>query len=501
MTPANLDRDIQDAFDGELDEISAQRLRDTLRQSPEAIDRYCDHALLESELRRHTAGRKRIPGAVPARTTLASLTRRRRQVAIALASAAAVILFASLALHSVFIAPAQAIATVESSPQSILRFADGSAVTTETLRRKARITLEQGVAKLRIGNDVEAVIEGPASFSLTSADGLQMTSGHAWFRVPPAARGFRVTTPGFDLIDLGTEFGIDLREDLPPEVHVLTGSVELTARTGKKQSINLTAGRAMVLTPVGMWKPITARRTKFRNRLPAALPSLRLSFEQIEGNTLPLTGDIIGIDGATARITSPENAKRVPGIRGQALEFDGRSNAIETTWHGISGTAARTISLWCRIPDGHIATSAPPLALWGNPATGWNRKFKVALVSNPTGQTHLRLSFGQMLITGTTPLNDGAWHHLAVVYRGNDADGNPDHTLFVNGVPEPTSTILLSEAAVRTETDSTSSLNLSIGRYELPTPENPFLRAALDEFEIFAGALDETEIRRLAAKN
>ena len=68
MTPANLDRDIQDAFDGELDEISAQRLRDALRQSPGAIDRYCDRALLESELHRHTAGRKRIPGAVPART-------------------------------------------------------------------------------------------------------------------------------------------------------------------------------------------------------------------------------------------------------------------------------------------------------------------------------------------------------------------------------------------------------------------------------------------------
>jgi hypothetical protein len=91
MTPANLDRDIQDAFDGELDEISAQRLRDALRQSPGAIDRYCDHALLESELHRHTAGRKRIPGAVPARTTLASFTRRRHQVTIALASAAAVI--------------------------------------------------------------------------------------------------------------------------------------------------------------------------------------------------------------------------------------------------------------------------------------------------------------------------------------------------------------------------------------------------------------------------
>lgn len=501
MTPANLDRDIQDAFDGELDEISARRLRDALRQSPGAIDRYCDRALLESELHRHTAGRKRIPGAVPARTTLASLTRRGRQVTIALAFAAAVILIAGPTLHSVFIAPRQAIATVELSPHSIFRFADGSAVTTEASRRDQRMIVEQGVIKMRIENDVEAVIEGPASFSRSSADGLQMTNGHAWFRVPPAASGFRVTTPGFDLIDLGTEFGIDLREDLPPEVHVLTGSVQLTARTGKKQSITATAGRAMVLTPVGLWEPITARRTKFRNQLPAALPRLRIAFEQIEGNTLPLTGDIIGINGATARITFPENAKLVPGIRGQALEFDGRNNAIETTWHGISGTASRTISLWCRIPDGHIATSAPPLVLWGNPATGWNRKFKVALVSNPTGQTHLRLSFGQMLITGATPLNDGAWHHLAVVYRGNDADGNPDHTLFVDSDPETTSTILLSEAAIRTETGSTSSLNLSIGRYELPIPENRFLRAALDEFEIFAGALDETEIRRLAARN
>lgn len=498
MTHRQLAQEIQDAFDGELDDARADALRETLHNTPGALDLYCDQALLESELHRHAAGRRKVPGTLSARTNLDTHIRRRRQAFISLATAAAFVLIAGITLRFFLTPPHKPLASIESSPGTILLQTDGTPFTATSLNPGTSLTLQQGVIKLTLANRVDTIIEGPATFSIPSPNTFRIHSGHSWFHVPPAAQGFRVVTNDIEVIDLGTEFGIDLREDIPPQVHCLKGKIEARSKIGNKQSLTLTAGQAATLNPIGHWISTPASSNKFRTTLPASLPRLRLTFDRLNGENLHIDGNIIGLHSARAFLRFPENANLVPGIRGRALEFDGRSNFVETTWPGISGTAARTLSLWCRIPPNSIPNSAPPLAVWGNPEGSSNRKFKAALVSNKEGHTNLRLSFGQMLINGTTALNDDQWHHLAIVYRGNDSQGNPDFSLYIDGAKELTSTRLMSEAPIATDTTSPLSLNLSIGRYELPTSANPYLRATLDEFQIIAGALDDAEILRLA---
>lgn len=498
MTQRELEQEIQNAFDGELSEAGAEALREVLRKSPAALDLYCDQALLESELRRHASGRCRVPGTIPYRVRLAGTLRQRRLVWAAALSAAAVLLLVGVVLQLVWLSPAVSLAQLEISSGSRLFNADGSDFRGQGLQRDQPVTLGQGVLRVTFESGVTAVVEGPATINLAAPDRMELADGHAWFRVPPQARGFRVVCPQFEVVDLGTEFGIDLREDVAPQVHVLEGEVEATALVGNRNGTRLTVGAAATLTPNGRWEIGRADSNKFRTRLPGSLPMVTLDFETLNDGKLELAGNALGLEGATARVVSPERARLVPGVAGNALQLNGDGAYVETTWPGISGSAPRTFAVWCRVPAGVSFATAPALALWGNPALGFSRKFKVALCTTNEATT-LRTSFGNTLIDGTTPLADGRWHHLAVVYRGNRADGSPDVGMFVDGRPEPSAISKVTSDRIETDTRSGSGMPLEFGRYELGSyGRNPYLQACLDQFQVIAGALDEAEIRALA---
>ncbi len=497
MNPSELEQAIQDAFDGELDDARAASLREALMQSPEAMDAYCDHALLETELRRHASGRSRISS--DSEAGLRALPKRKSRVIVWALSAVAVLLLAGLISRLVFHAPDQVFARIEVSPDSILKHDDGSVFGDAILRKDQTLVIGQGVVKLDFGSGVQAVVDGPATLKLVAAGKLELQSGHSWFNVPENARGFQVVTPGFEVTDLGTEFGIDLREDRPAQVHVLKGLVETVSLTGDRQKISLHAGEAATLTADGRWQEFPSAPGKFRSQLPKSAPFLKMDFDHLVSDNLAITGDILGVKDSVARVIRPELVRFVPGVVGNAIEFNGDGASIETTWEGISGSEPRTVSLWCKMPRNTSFTTAPPLAWWGNPTTGWNKKFKVALITNPKAATVLRASFGDLWVDGNTNLADDAWHHLAVVYRGNLPEGGPDLSFFIDGKPEGISRPQSEKSPIDTDTRSDNAGCLAIGKYELPAGgRNPFLRATLDELQIFEGALDDEKIRDLA---
>ena len=174
---------------------------------------------------------------------------------------------------------------------------------------------------------------------------------------------------------------------------------------------------------------------------------------------------------------------------------------METTWPGISGSAPRTVSLWCRLPRGTRFQTAPPLVWWGDPALGWNRKFKVAVITRADGNTVMRTSFGDTQVDGTTGLADGKWHHLAVVYQSNDADGVPRLRFYVDGREEPIHPPSQTGTVIETAVSGHQTGTMGIGRYELSAQgRNPYLVGTIDELKIFAGALGGDEIRSLAGQ-
>lgn len=94
--------------------------------------------------------------------------------------------------------------------------------------------LEQGSADLEFDNGVVAHVAGPALLELVSPTELLLSHGTLSALVPPPATGFTVTTPVARVIDLGTEFEVNVAETGNTETHVRRGKVSfLPQRRGE----------------------------------------------------------------------------------------------------------------------------------------------------------------------------------------------------------------------------------------------------------------------------
>ena len=79
-----------------------------------------------------------------------------------------------------------------------------------------RSSLAEGVVELEFSDGARVRIEGPAEFAARSGGLLLDLCGRLLAYVPKQARGFTVTTPTAEVIDLGTEFGLEVDgEEVP----------------------------------------------------------------------------------------------------------------------------------------------------------------------------------------------------------------------------------------------------------------------------------------------
>ena len=104
------------------------------------------------------------------------------------------------------------------------------------------LRLKSGLAQIVFYSGARVVIEGPAEFQIVSPTEASFRHGKLIAEVPPQARGFRVGTPQMNVTDLGTAFGIDVK-DRRTELHVFKGSVEFQPSAGgTKQALKEGAG-------------------------------------------------------------------------------------------------------------------------------------------------------------------------------------------------------------------------------------------------------------------
>jgi hypothetical protein len=69
------------------------------------------------------------------------------------------------------------------------------------------------------------VLQGPATLEMISGNSARLVRGRLSARVPEAAQGFTILSPEGKVVDLGTEFGMDVAEDGSAEVVVFRGEV------------------------------------------------------------------------------------------------------------------------------------------------------------------------------------------------------------------------------------------------------------------------------------
>jgi hypothetical protein len=100
--------------------------------------------------------------------------------------------------------------------------------------------LKRGLAEIQFFCGASMTVQGPAEIALRSAWEATCREGAVRVQVPPAARGFKLHGPSTEIVDLGTEFGLSVR-DGKAHVEVFDGEIEFrhlseAARLAKRGS-------------------------------------------------------------------------------------------------------------------------------------------------------------------------------------------------------------------------------------------------------------------------
>ena len=104
----------------------------------------------------------------------------------------------------------------------------------EPLEAGREITLLTGLAQLTFDDGAKVVLQGPATFKVEGTGSALLSAGKLSALVPRQAVGFRIQTPTAEVVDLGTEFGLEVDSDGKTEVHVFTGEVVIWNRENSK---------------------------------------------------------------------------------------------------------------------------------------------------------------------------------------------------------------------------------------------------------------------------
>jgi hypothetical protein len=106
-----------------------------------------------------------------------------------------------------------------------------------------RLRLEQGLMQLTFGTGAKVVIEGPADFVVSTPNQATLEHGKIAAVVPRSGRGYTILTPTAEVVDLGTEFGVEVDNAGSSEVHVFDGEVVARSRGGVESEAKLIHAR------------------------------------------------------------------------------------------------------------------------------------------------------------------------------------------------------------------------------------------------------------------
>jgi len=341
MNDARLATLVERHFDREASAEEIAELQALLREDPQARDRYWElaewHALFrqwgEQEWGRDAAKAQRPVVEMPTvsrpdprfhRNASAHRTGRGKVVrfptarwATGIAAAAAVGLFLMVqSRHPVATLDQTADVTWKSgNPKQGDRLKPGS------------FRLETGSVVIAFDRGARVVVEGPASFELRDDNSMTLRSGKVRARVPEPAHGFKLRTPRFTAVDIGTEFGCDVSINGSGELHVFDGNVDLQSGPARKSSVRLIENQAMrvegdVATPL------------------AARPFAFLSETEMAGRQLRESGDFLGAWRMAGRQLDEHPAALLH------LDFEGPTSAELTNRakHAPLGSNAKIIN-------------------------------------------------------------------------------------------------------------------------------------------------------------
>jgi hypothetical protein len=390
----------------------------------------------------------------------------------------------------------------------------------EFLHKGQRLELANGFAEVTFDSGAQVILEGPVSFEVNSAWDATLHHGTVKASVPPQAIGFRIANPAVEVVDLGTEFTMIADDSGAADVLVLKGAVEASLRnSAEPQTIRLQEKDSRHFALSGVSSVPDSEQKFVRYQAPLQLDRfapptgyVHWSFDEVNGRQCQADTVGLPLNQYTAQVKDAADAAElhVAGRWQRGLHFDGKAYA-RASFPGISGTAPRTVAFWVKVPEDSQLSDAYSMVGWRAQVQklglrpvhiGWNR--------NPTEGTVgvLRTDYGGGFALGATPLRDGAWHHVAVVFVPGEDPKTPvqvnqyvDGRLEGVGHPSPPGKRGDGTSATSATTESAYE-TLWLGcRVGLSSPRKDRFRGDIDELFITDRALEPREIVQLMKAN
>ena len=233
-------------LEGHADEVEVARLQAALRTSPELVAMCAEISRQHLQLRElgeEAAVRERAP---ELRVIEGGLTRPRflRPAWIIAAAAAAVVALATFLFLQPGKTPRAAImAEVVSSENAGADWLKGAHVSLGAL------DLATGTVQLRLENGALVTLTAPVAAEFISPLRVRVQRGQLTADVSGGGKGFVVEANGAEVVDLGTQFGVKVREKGETDVVVFEGEVQLQKASISKSKpwMNLNGGEAVSL--------------------------------------------------------------------------------------------------------------------------------------------------------------------------------------------------------------------------------------------------------------
>ena len=389
------------------------------------------------------------------------------------------------------------------------------------------LEFDDGVAEIDFFCGATLIVEGPAKLELESDWSVRMLAGRLRAKVPPAARGFVVKAADSEIVDLGTEFALEVGAE-NVRLEVVDGEVKLRGGrydgehliTGQGQSLIGTVDNGLALKNLstltdirlrhesaqrrrfGRWKEHSAH-LRTDERLVAYFPIA----DSVETRTAPnasaagseLDGILVGSVNQIRGRFGPESTGLKfdrPGARVRTL-IDGEFESFTfACWVNIDSLAHKYNALF--MGDGYE-----------NGEPHWqirdDGRLMFSVMVDDSQDIQVKSAFDQKLVPDaglhrvyySEPFWDvsksGQWFHLAAVYD----PGGRRVTQYVDGQMVSDEEII----------DKFYIKTLRIGPAEIGNWGQPFrkspwfavrnLNGTIDELAVFDAALSHEEINAL----
>ena len=501
-----------------LSDEQSVELQNLLQTQPGARRRFAESMHLSAMLSDGVQAHEPKTASLKSTSDTAAGTRRFRVIATILLATSATILFALLwarpqgvpneSLAELF-DEGVAVVTQSYDPQwaGETRLHVGSSVS------PGKVELQSGLIQLEFYRGAVVVVEGPAVLEFVNADRLICHRGRLRAHVPRQAEGFAVVSPNVELVDLGTEFGMDVSGDGSASVHVFDGKVELyESGTDRSPSTRqeFTESESASVSAAGKIAPSSTKPVEFVSssqllQLASTRNTARLEQWRMEQQSLAANPQVV------LHYTFEKNASSSRLLRNRSTNNDQSNGAIvgcrwtEGRWSGKD-------ALEFKHPGDRVRLQIPgefdslTWSAWVR-IDGLDRSFIALMLTNgyDVGEPHWQLrDDGRLLLGIQTPSGHvaydskpilnikhlGRWTHLATVYDSKSARV----THYINGENVGDSPITTDKFKLRFgETE--------IGNWGTPMEYSPQkirnFNGQIDEVTLFGDALSSEEVQSL----